>query len=253
MKIIFRTAIFIALWSVGAGSIWSQECDLQVLGFDRTSPDAQLDKGSADAIDQKTKKKISSVLDESGFRSFGRIPNGKYHVHLSAPGYKTTIQHIQLTCDAGNAPVAYRIEMWKGDSGQFVTNPKVIAPLRLIRLDRPARVVVAEPGAGRVAQPGGEENVIGFADGAGVLNNQANQLPQPAYPPAALAVNAGGSVNVRVLIDEQGIVISASAVSGHPLLRTAAEAAAKKAKFAPTRLSGQPVKISGILVYNFVP
>ena len=252
MKIIFRTAIFIVLWSVGAGSIWSQECDLQVLGFDRTSPDAQLDKGSADAIDQKTKKKISSVLDESGFRSFGRVPDGKYHVYLSAPGYKTTIQQIQLTCDADNAPVAYRIEMWKGDYGQFVTNPKAIAPLRLIRLDRPAKVVVAEPGAGWVVQSG-EENVIGFADGASVLNSRANELPLPAYPPAALAVKAGGSVNVRVLIDEQGTVISASAVSGHPLLRTAAEAAAKKAKFAPTRLSGQPVKVSGILVYNFVP
>ena len=95
--------------------------------------------------------------------------------------------------------------------------------------------------------------MIGFADGAGVLNNRAVQLPQPAYPPAALAVKAGGSVNVRVLIDEQGIVISASAASGHPLLRTAAADAAKKAKFAPTLLSGQPVKVSGILVYNFVP
>ena len=60
-------------------------------------------------------------------------------------------------------------------------------------------------------------------------------------------------MNVQVLIDEQGKVISASAVSGHPLLQAAAVAAARGAKFSPTVLSGQPVKVSGVITYNFVP
>jgi hypothetical protein len=47
-------------------------------------------------------------------------------------------------------------------------------------------------------------------------------------------------------------VISASAVSGHPLLRQAAEQAARESKFSPTMLSGQPVKVTGIVVYNFI-
>lgn len=86
----------------------------------------------------------------------------------------------------------------------------------------------------------------------GVLNGKALSLPKPAYPAAARAVNASGAVNVQVTIDEQGNVVSATAVSGHPLLRRAAEQAALEAKFNPTLLSGQPVSVTGVLVYNFV-
>jgi len=87
----------------------------------------------------------------------------------------------------------------------------------------------------------------------GVMNGKATSLPKPAYPPAARAVRAGGAVTVQVVISESGSVISASAVSGHPLLRAAAVAAAQGAHFSPTLLSGQPVKVSGVITYNFVP
>lgn len=87
----------------------------------------------------------------------------------------------------------------------------------------------------------------------GVLNGKATSLPKPAYPAAARAVRAAGSVSVQVLIDENGRVVSASAVSGHPLLRAAAVSAAHGARFSPTLLSGQPVKVSGVITYNFVP
>ena len=87
----------------------------------------------------------------------------------------------------------------------------------------------------------------------GVLNGKATSLPKPPYPAAARAVRASGSVSVQVLISESGSVISATAVSGHPLLRQAAAQAARGARFSPTMLSGQPVKVSGIITYNFVP
>jgi TonB family protein len=87
----------------------------------------------------------------------------------------------------------------------------------------------------------------------GVLNGKATNLVQPTYPPAAKAVRASGAVNVQVTIDEKGDVISASAVSGHPLLRASAVAAAREAKFSPTLFSGKPVKVTGVIVYNFVP
>ena len=86
----------------------------------------------------------------------------------------------------------------------------------------------------------------------GVINGKATSLPKPKYPSAARAVRAQGKVNVRVLINESGRVVSADAVSGHPLLRNAAEAAARNARFSPTLLSGAPVKVSGVIVYNFV-
>jgi TonB family protein len=56
---------------------------------------------------------------------------------------------------------------------------------------------------------------------------------------------------VQITVDESGNVINAKAVAGHPLLQAAGVAAARQAKFAPTRLSGQPVKLQGVLVYNF--
>ncbi|MBV9925370.1 MAG: TonB family protein [Acidobacteria bacterium] len=87
----------------------------------------------------------------------------------------------------------------------------------------------------------------------GILNGKAISKPQPAYPPIAKAAGARGTVTVQVVVDEEGNVISARAVSGHPLLQQAAVAAARQAKFSPTLLSGQPVKISGVVTYNFVP
>lgn len=85
----------------------------------------------------------------------------------------------------------------------------------------------------------------------GVINGKARSLPTPPYPPAARAVRAGGDVNVQVTIDEAGNVISARAVSGHALLRQSAESAARSAKFTPTLLSNQAVKVTGIIVYKF--
>ncbi len=87
----------------------------------------------------------------------------------------------------------------------------------------------------------------------GILNGKAVSLPLPEYPAAARAVKAAGAVTVRITIDESGEVVDAAAVSGHPLLRSAAVDAARAAKFAPTVLSGQPVKVTGVLTYNFAP
>jgi protein TonB len=86
----------------------------------------------------------------------------------------------------------------------------------------------------------------------GVLNGKAIHLVTPPYPAIARSAHASGAVQVQVLIDENGNVISANAVSGHPLLRAAAVAAAHASKFSPTKLSGQPVKVNGVIVYNFV-
>lgn len=85
----------------------------------------------------------------------------------------------------------------------------------------------------------------------GVVNGKAIKLARPFYPIEARGKRAGGTVNVQVVIDEEGKVISASAVSGHPLLKPAAETAAKESLFSPTVLSGRKVKVKGVIVYNF--
>src|ERR1041384_5292709 len=85
----------------------------------------------------------------------------------------------------------------------------------------------------------------------GVLNGRAINLPVPEYPMAARNAHASGLVTVEVIVDVTGRVISAKATSGAPSLRGAAEQAAMRARFSPTLLSGQPVKIAGVINYNF--
>ena len=86
----------------------------------------------------------------------------------------------------------------------------------------------------------------------GVLNGFAMQLPAPVYPEAARRMHASGLVVVEVIIDENGKVVSAKAVSGPGLLRNVAVQAAHRARFSPTKLSGQPVKVTGTINYNFM-
>ncbi len=86
----------------------------------------------------------------------------------------------------------------------------------------------------------------------GVANAKALSLPKPSYPAIAKAAGAFGVVQVQISLDETGKVTSARPLSGHPLLQAEAVRAAYQARFSPTLLSGQPVKATGIINYNFV-
>ena len=85
-----------------------------------------------------------------------------------------------------------------------------------------------------------------------VLSGKAVSKPAPPYPIIAKQAHIQGLVAVQIVIDEQGRVISARATSGNPLLQQAAVQAAYQARFTPTLLSGQPVKVTGSITYNFV-
>lgn len=111
----------------------------------------------------------------------------------------------------------------------------------------PAKVVIADEPPPPPPKPTPHAPISG-----GVLNGKAVHLVTPPYPPIARSAHAAGAVQVQVLIDENGNVISAHAMSGHPLLQAAAVAAARASKFTPTKLSGQPVKVNGVIIYNFV-
>jgi TonB family protein len=99
----------------------------------------------------------------------------------------------------------------------------------------------------RATPQGGKRNPIS----GGVLNGKAISLPKPEYPAEAKAAGADGVVVVEVTLDEQGNVTEAHAVSGHPLLQQVAVNAALQARFSPTLLSGEPLKVKGVIVYNF--
>jgi TonB family protein len=108
------------------------------------------------------------------------------------------------------------------------------------------------PPGGATATDEQKPGVARRAIQGGILNGKAISLPKPAYPAIARSARASGTVIVLVTIDESGKVVSARAVSGHPLLQAAAVQAAYGARFSPTQLSGQPVKVTGTISYNFV-
>ena len=86
----------------------------------------------------------------------------------------------------------------------------------------------------------------------GILNGRAVKLVKPVYAAEAHKAGASGTVEVRVVFDEKGNVIWVRAISGHPLLQPACEDAAWQSTFPPLTLSGQLVKVMGVLVYSFV-
>ena len=141
-----------------------------------------------------------------------------------------------VTTIVGNSDSNAQVAMPSGPGAGTV----VSAPARVNIADEPPPPEAPKPTPPRAPVSGG------------VLNGKAISLPKPAYPPIAKAAHASGTVTVQVLIDENGNVVSAKAVSGHPLLQAVAVGAARQAKFSPTKLSGQPVKVTGVIQYNFV-
>jgi protein TonB len=141
---------------------------------------------------------------------------------------------------------AYRIGTKNVDPPNFAPSDSGCAtcngPAPLVRVDDttppPVPVVVKPPTTTRLP--------------SSILISKAISLPQPAYPPLAKQIRIQGAVSVQILVDEQGKVVSAQAVSGHPMLLAASKEAALRARFTPTILSGQPVKVQGLITYNFV-
>ena len=86
-----------------------------------------------------------------------------------------------------------------------------------------------------------------------VLNGKALSLPRPEYPDAARERRLEGTVIVKVIIDETGRVIEAHDMChGPPYLSQSAVNAARMALFSPTKISGMPIKIAGVIRYNYV-
>lgn len=123
----------------------------------------------------------------------------------------------------------------------------ILKPAETAQVEKPETEIPKPPPA--IKKP--EEPKKPIVISGGVVNGKATNLPKPAYPAPARAVGASGKVDVQITIDEEGNVISAKAISGHALLRDAAERAAQNAKFSPTYLTDKPVKVSGLIVYHF--
>jgi len=166
---------------------------------------------------------------------------------LIADVTRTELVPKEISAKASNVPPVRRgVATQLGSSDSNAAAPQAAGPGTGTGVVTATKVDIAEPPPPPAPTPP-RAPISG-----GVLNGKAISLPKPAYPPIARQARAAGTVVVQVVIDENGSVISARAVSGHPLLQAVAVGAARQARFSPTKLSGQPVKVTGIITYNFV-
>jgi protein TonB len=166
---------------------------------------------------------------------------------LIADVTRTELVPKEVSAKASDVPPVRRgVTTVLGDSSSNAAAPMPAGPGSGTVMTAPTKVAIAdEPPPPPPAKPSAPIS-------GGVLNGKAISLPKPGYPPIARAAHASGTVVVQVLIDENGNVVSARALSGHPLLQAVAVGAARQARFSPTKLSGQPVKVTGVIQYNFV-
>ena len=168
---------------------------------------------------------------------------------LVADVTRTELVPKEISAKASDVPPVRRgVTTVLGSADSNASAPMPAGPGAGTVVSAPSKVQIADEPPPPEAKPTPPRAPIS----GGVLNGKAISLPKPAYPPIARAAHASGTVVVQVLIDENGNVVSAHAVSGHPLLQAAAVGAARSARFSPTKLSGQPVKVTGVIQYNFV-
>jgi TonB family protein len=228
----------------------------------KTESNTEIKGATATAVNSETKRVYRSKLN-GGMPFFVKLPEGEYRVTVTKTGFYRSADDFTLDCSEDEN--SWSIELYQGNPKQIVklyNRKKYVVGLMRAPAMENSSVAVAptqnvpeddEPILQPAPNPKPTPPPVPKIVAGGVVNGKATNLVKPQYPAAARAVNASGAVNVQVTIDEEGNVISASAVSGHPLLRAAAVKAARESKFSPTRLSGQPVKVTGVIVYNFVP
>lgn len=90
-----------------------------------------------------------------------------------------------------------------------------------------------------------------FVNMGTITSANAVKMVTPVYSPVAARTQIEGRVTVEVEIDVEGNVTSAKATSGHQMLRTSAEEAAKRSKFHPALFNNKPIKGKGVITYNF--
>ena len=186
-------------------------------------------------------------IQETGF------PLGAYTQNSDGSGDAAFVMSVTGSKATGQ----YKVEMrrsnsvWKIVKGDLtLANGEVIDIVDRSGLDTDMSPDANENSSPSPMLPGNSRSSVRPISG-GVLNAKATSLPDPVYPPAAKRVQASGTVSVQVLVDEKGNVVTAQAVTGHPLLRPAAVAAARQAKFSPTLFSGKPVRVTGLINYQF--
>lgn len=250
MRFSVTTLLVIPIYLVGLAS--GQDCALQLGAWEAYPPErvnvggviqrrkATVNGFSATAVNQATKKAYKS-FSLLGNIYFEDMPEGLYKITIRKPGFKSLIQTHEFSCRFARDGISFvDLLLTRGSSSQIEQRGR-------------DRYTVRGDIDYTPSPPSTTERPIPKTISGGVLNRKATSLPKPTFPAASWPKNAAGIVSVQVLIDEEGHVISALAISGHPALRPSATNAARAAKFPVTLYSGQAVRVSGVITYTVVP
>jgi len=120
------------------------------------------------------------------------------------------------------------------------------AKVNLKRLEDAATAAAAAEAAKNVPPPPPQFVNLGIVSAA-----NATKMVAPGYPVIAQRSLVEGKVVIDLELDEKGDVVSAKAVSGHRMLRSSAEDAAKRTKFKPAMFNNRPIKAKAQIIYNF--
>lgn len=222
VKLIF--SLFLGIICFSSGYAQEKKCGLQLDIFEYGENGNELEISNATAklyfFNKKGVKKIDGATKNESL-VFTNLNEGIYNAEINEKNYKTSVRRLYLDCGSLSADgfVKKRISLWRGSPKEQIQ-------------------VIEDTDYNKVS-----EKIP--------LNDLALKLQKPDYPPAARAVRATGIVEILIMIDEQGKVISAQALSGHPLLRFAAEEAARKSEFVTTKVKGNPAKVRGIVIFTF--
>lgn len=154
----------------------------------------------------------------------------------------------------GEAPMGFKVINDPVEGVSYWLDEKArLAQRQFVRPEKQTAVAnnTSAPSPAATNAPGSPEPMKKIRISGGVLQGGAIKRVQPPYPLEAKAARAASPVQVQVTIGTTGEVMAAEVVSGHPLLRDVAHAAALQWRFKPTELSGVPVKIAGVLTFNF--
>ncbi len=262
MRNFLKTTLMLALFAFATAhtsSVFAQRstCGLRIYVTEANEFETDAIKPIMDAriVAAKvgSRRKIPAITSD-GEQQFTRLAEGEYRITITKQGFKRAIQPVNFICYTPNQDGVIYVRLWGGSSAQTVVNEKITVKTGII-------IGSADDGDKTTGfpRPDAEKDSTGDKSASqpkivsgGVLNGKAISKPAPPYPAIARAAKASGTVTVQITVDEEGKVIAASAVSGHPLLRASAVSAARQARFSPTLLGGQPVRVAGVITYNFI-
>jgi TonB family protein len=223
----FGLLIFVCLFvSVSVAEAETKTCNLRfkIFSYNRISSNSFIENIEVILTNLKNKEKKISTVSTTVFEN---LVDGRYRIKLSKNGYKERKKEIKLECAFADEDNIFteHVYLWRDKSADTVSDSR--------------------------------ENVSEIKKSSETISrNKTENVTQSKKSDEKLSQGtkrASGKVTIQVLIDVDGNVVSAKIIDGNPLLAEAAAKAARRAKFGPTMLAGNPVQVSGNIIYNFVP